>query len=274
MDQIESLKQEFEITGDAQEISGGRGSTISIGEYILKPLDTTSEEANWVMDLYEAINKVCENESFEIARPKRNRSGNWISNGWICFYKSKGKEDRAQLLEKLEISNELHKLLENYPKPDFLDLRNNRSSIADNIAWQSSDAQISYKPLKEVFNKLQTISPKINLPSQIIHGDLGGNILFSESSKPVVIDFSPYFRPKAFANAIMVVDDLVWGSKDFKLLEELRVIDPDTFNLLPKAELKRLLELDGFLKESNSFDIEKEMGSHNEFLVKLYDIFQ
>jgi Ser/Thr protein kinase RdoA (MazF antagonist) len=46
-------------------------------------------------------------------------------------------------------------------------------------------------------------------PSQLIHGDLTRNVLFADEQPPADIDFSPYWRPKAFASAIVAVDAVV-----------------------------------------------------------------
>ncbi|MFI7236077.1 hypothetical protein [Streptomyces cyaneofuscatus] len=46
--------------------------------------------------------------------------------------------------------------------------------------------------------------------AQLIHGDLTGNVLFAPDQVPVVIDFSPCWRPPVFAEAIVVADGLLW----------------------------------------------------------------
>lgn len=44
-------------------------------------------------------------------------------------------------------------------------------------------------------------------------------MLFHEELPPVVIDLSPYWRPAAFASAIVVADALVWEGADETLLD-------------------------------------------------------
>lgn len=46
-------------------------------------------------------------------------------------------------------------------------------------------------------------------PSQLVHGDLSGNVLFAEGLAPAIIDFSPYWRPTSYADAIVVIDAAV-----------------------------------------------------------------
>ena len=50
----------------------------------------------------------------------------------------------------------------------------------------------------------------VDLPDQLIHGDLSGNVLFDPVLPPAVIDWSLYWRPAAYARAVVVVDGLLW----------------------------------------------------------------
>ena len=50
----------------------------------------------------------------------------------------------------------------------------------------------------------------VTAPSQLIHGDLSGNVLFHAELPPAIIDFAACWRPVAFASAIVVADALVW----------------------------------------------------------------
>jgi hypothetical protein len=61
----------------------------------------------------------------------------------------------------------------------------------------------------------------VDLPAQLVHGDLAGNVLFHPELPPLVIDLSPYWRPPAFASAVVVVDALVWLGADEDLVKPL-----------------------------------------------------
>ena len=50
----------------------------------------------------------------------------------------------------------------------------------------------------------------VRAANQVIHGELSGNVLFAAGQAPAVIDFSPYRRPAAYADAIVAVDGLLW----------------------------------------------------------------
>jgi hypothetical protein len=52
-----------------------------------------------------------------------------------------------------------------------------------------------------------------------VHGDLSGNVLFAEELAPAIIDFSPSWRPPAYASAIVVADAIVWEGADELLID-------------------------------------------------------
>ena len=50
-------------------------------------------------------------------------------------------------------------------------------------------------------------------------------MLFDETQPPALIDFSPYWRPAAYAAAIVVADALVWEGADAGILNALSHTD-------------------------------------------------
>ena len=80
----------------------------------------------------------------------------------------------------------------------------------------------------------------MRLPAQLIHGDLGGNVLFAPGQPPAMIDFSPYWRPAGLALAIAAVDALTWSGADPAILGEL-ADQPELGQLLARAHVGRLV---------------------------------
>ncbi len=82
------------------------------------------------------------------------------------------------------------------------------------------------------------------MKNQIIHGDLCGNILFHDTLPPVVIDFSLDYRPREYAEAILLADAIVWengGEEAYSLLpanSEQILLRACLFRLITKALLK------------------------------------
>jgi hypothetical protein len=59
----------------------------------------------------------------------------------------------------------------------------------------------------------------------VIHGDLTGNTVFADPDPPAILDFSAYWRPTAYASAIVVADALVWEGADPSILTAVAHID-------------------------------------------------
>jgi len=56
---------------------------------------------------------------------------------------------------------------------------------------------------------------------QLVHGDLTGNVVFAEGLPPGIIDFSPYWRPAAYAIGVVVADAVVWEGADLTLVDHV-----------------------------------------------------
>ena len=72
----------------------------------------------------------------------------------------------------------------------------------------------------------------------MIHADLGGNVLFHDTLPPAVIDVSPYWRPAAYADAIVVADTVAWSGAGDEVVERLLRAQGD--QLLLRAVLFRV----------------------------------
>jgi hypothetical protein len=84
----------------------------------------------------------------------------------------------------------------------LIDPRTDPWAVGDRVAWGEAD-------FPELDDVLAAFKP-VDAPSQLIHGDLTGNVLFHDELPPAIIDFAPYWRPVEFASAIVVSDALCW----------------------------------------------------------------
>jgi hypothetical protein len=83
----------------------------------------------------------------------------------------------------------------------------------------------------------------VNLSSQLIHGDFGGNVMFSDDQPPAVIDFAPFWRPVEFAVGVIIADAIVWEGADRTLMDA--GIELDSFDQhMARAELRRVIEIE------------------------------
>lgn len=80
-------------------------------------------------------------------------------------------------------------------------------------------------------------------PSQLIHGDLLGNVLFTDGRPPTIIDWPPYWRPAGLGAAIAAVDAVCWHGFPIDGLERLGDGVPEWSQLLVRALAFRVATL-------------------------------
>jgi len=80
----------------------------------------------------------------------------------------------------------------------------------------------------------------VDLPDQLVHADLAGNVLFADGAAPAVIDFSPLERPAGLPLAVVAVDTLTWRRARPEVLSYLAG-QPEIDQLLARAQVYRLV---------------------------------
>ena len=186
----------------------------------------------------------------------------------------------------LEASRAMHAdLLHLYPPsstppPPAILARTDRWAWADHYAWSEisltsipnleSSMLTRLQPHLDRLTALLTLSPSqlaqdrdVNVSQrQLIHADLSGNLLFSnppdevQSLRPGIIDFSPLWRPVAYAEAIVAADLLLWRKGDLESIRELGLLQGQgRQEILVRATLFRVvtfaIEVDwGFVKRN------------------------
>lgn len=215
-------------------LAGGRGSAWRAGEVVLKPADTTPEMQEWQAGILSSI----PTDGFRVAPPPRAASGAFIVEGWIAAPFLAGSHEPRRWPDIIAVGRRFHEALKNVARPAFLDSRADPWSIADRVAW--GDLDLGPYRRRTIVSRLEPALRPLRAPAQMIHGDLTGNVLFADPEPPAVIDLSPYWRPPAFASAIVVADALVWEGADESLLEVVDDID-DFGQFLARALLYRIV---------------------------------
>jgi uncharacterized protein (TIGR02569 family) len=90
-----------------------------------------------------------------------------------------------------------------------LDLRDDPWSIGDLVAWEEVPIQ-ACRLAVNLLEPLVRARRRVNLASQAVHGDLPGNVPFSDGLSPAIIDWPVYWRPPSWAAAVAVVYALCW----------------------------------------------------------------
>lgn len=237
----ENVLAAFAVTEQIELLVGGQGNNYRAGDVVLKPIDNI-EEYEWIAETMNNIKQ----DGFRVPHFIKSINGNWVEEGWAAYNFVEGTHKENHWEEKINACELFHYALKNLPCPDFISRKNDPWAIADRVVW--GEQSIKHNPrLQKELNKLKALLKPINLPNQLVHGDFTGNVLFQENLPPAIIDFSPYFRPKDFAKAIIVVDALVWEGADESILQLVKDL-PEIKQLIIRAEMRRLIEIEECLK--------------------------
>jgi uncharacterized protein (TIGR02569 family) len=186
---------------------------------VLKPLDLDESQLAWQAEVFASL--PC--DGFRVARPRRARDGSLTAGGWCAWEAVEGGHERRRWPEIVAVGERLHAALVGVPRPGFLARRADPWATGDRVAWGELPAS-ELAHVKHVPRLAAALEPTA-APSQLIHGDLTGNVLFDDRLPPAVIDFSPYWRPAAFASAIVVADALVWEGAQEDLLDAVAHVE-------------------------------------------------
>lgn len=209
----------FGVSGTPVPLEGGQGSSWRVSEAVLKPLDLAEPELEWQAQLFASIS--C--DEFRVARPLRASDGSLVVAGWCAWEAVEGGHEECRWPEIIAVGERFHTALVGVPRPDFIAQRTDPWAIGDRVAWGELPAD-EFAHVKHL-PRLAAALRQINASSQLIHGDLTGNVLFDDQLPPAVIDFSPYWRPTPFASAIVVADALVWEGADEGILDAAKHLE-------------------------------------------------
>jgi uncharacterized protein (TIGR02569 family) len=213
-------------------LAGGQGRAFTAGDVILKQV-IDEGEATWIAETLLALP---DPSTFRLIRPVPARDGRWVVGGWSAWQAMPGRVVPGSWRDALAVSGAFHHhvagLVASGPPR-----RTHPWAIGDRYAWDEEHVEID-GPLAAVVARLQRDRVPLDLPNQLIHGDLINNILFDAHLPPAVIDVSPYWRPARYADAIIVVDAIGWNGAGAEAAVSLR--DDVGRQLLLRATLFRL----------------------------------
>ncbi len=192
-----------------------------------------------------------------IARPFRSTDGRYVVSGWRAdTYIAGSPEPRYD--EVLQVAERLHSALTKLERPRFLlqppappytDV--DVFAAADRAAWEDQPMRTARaagmtEPMTDdgrtsldAVKTLAGLRRPVTSPSQIVHGDLFGTVLFAGAAAPGITDLVPYWRPASWAAAVVAVDSLAWGGADENLLDRWSD-QPEWGQMLLRATMFRL----------------------------------
>lgn len=214
-----SVLEAFNVSGPAVRLEGGQGSSWSVGDAVIKPLDLSEEALAWQAEAFASIS--C--DGFRVSRPLRAEDGLLVVDGWCAWEAVEGRHEERRWPEIIAVGERFHAALAGVPRPDFIALRTDPWAIGDRVAWGELPAS-EFAHVKHLTRLASALRPVV-ARSQLIHGDLTGNVLFDDRLPPAVIDLAAYWRPPAFASAIVVGDALLWEDADESVLHAVAHVE-------------------------------------------------
>jgi hypothetical protein len=168
----------------------------------------------------------------------------WVAWQWLPGEPASWSGVSPSWPSLIAASRAFHAALAGRPAPPWLGRDGSRWTTGDQVAWGERDpgSVLAAAPAAlagQLRSLLAALRP-VRLPAQLIHGDLGGNVLFAPGQPPAVIDFSPYWRPAGLALAVAAVDALTWSGADPAILGDL-ADQPELDQLLARAHVGRLV---------------------------------
>ncbi|KAJ6781191.1 hypothetical protein PWT90_05968 [Aphanocladium album] len=253
----ENILAAFGVASNAalKPLPGGSLVCYLAGDDVVFRPSEDDAESEQIAEILSKLRKIMPaTAEYRVSRPIAlvGCSERFVSGGWTAWsFLSGCGRDEIIWSETLHVCRAFHRDLGTLKisKPEFLDRRMNRFRLADRFAWGEASLEEMPNvtnstvlsringPIKELVEFRRPLSHE--LPNQLIHGDIGGNMLFdSEGKPPGVIDMTFYWRPQGYGAAIVVADGLLWNQKGGDLIK-LYGTDADDIQLLVRAVLFR-----------------------------------
>ena len=209
---------DFGVLERPEALAGGTGGSWRVGRLVLKHVGTdpvTAEELRWLGTAAASTDEV------RVAAPVPATDGSWVVGGWAATAFLEGTPAGPRWADVLDAGRALHASWARLPRPSFLDRRRSPWDTGARMAWGEEALVVRGDGLRALVDRLVAAYEPVDERSQLVHGDLGGNVLLADGLPPAVIDLSPYWRPPGWALAVVAVDAMVWSDADPSLFIDL-----------------------------------------------------
>ena len=196
------------------------------GDIVLKP-DVDERLQSWVGTQVSPLSR----QGYRLAEPLPARDGSWVVAGWGATRWVGGVSADVRGARPddwraaLDGGRAFHRAVAHLPRPPWLAGRRSWWADADRRAWGEAGPAQPVPELAETALLLEAACGPLGEP-QVVHGDLGGNVLLADGLPPAVIDVTPYWRPTALAEGVLVADALCWSGAGADVLDALDVPVP------------------------------------------------
>ena len=221
----------FAAEGVLEPLEGGRGTTWRAGDLVLSP--GHDESGAWIAPVQARLAvrlDEADPRSVRLALPVPARDGNLTADGWAATRFEPGTTPCRDLPTLRATAHLLHAHLATAlpRRPAALDARTDQWAVADRAAYDAGLATqaAAGRPepgLADLVAELVAGLDGTDLGrEQLVHADLAGNVLLDATGVPFVIDFSPAWRSPLWAEAVCVLDAVLWLDAPVDALDDWR----------------------------------------------------
>lgn len=220
----------FAAEGVLEPLAGGRGLSWRAGDLALSPGHDESEA--WLAPIQARLAVRLDERSprsVRLALPVPARDGNLTVDGWAATRFEPGATPCRDLPTLLATAHLLHAHLATAvpERPAGLDARDEADdpyATAERHAFHGSAPEaVSGTPRAALVADLAAALDDTDLGrEQLVHTDLANNVLLDGAGVPLVIDFSPAWRPPLWADAVCVLDAVLWMHAPEQALDDWR----------------------------------------------------
>ncbi len=238
----------FAVPEDPRPLQGGQGHSVVAGDLVLSPGRDAATCAwlNPVLARLAVELDTTKPRALRIAMPIPSRDGRWVVDGWGASRYEPDTHPCRDLGVLVATGRLLHaRLASAQPSPpDGIRDRTDRWARAERAAFVATGGRgIPLTYAGPLVADLVTRLDDTDLgPDQLVHADLAGNVLLDARGTPVVIDVAPYWRPALWAEAVCVLDAVLWHGADAGVMAQWT--DGTRRQAMLRAALFRLLSDD------------------------------
>lgn len=215
----------FAVPDDTVRLEGGHGHSVLAGDLVLSP-GRDPHTASWLNPVLAPLAAELDHErprSMRLAMPIPTRDLDWVVDGWAASRFEPDTTPCRDLDVLLATGRLLHARLASRvaTQPDGIRDRENRWTRAELIAFgERQPAGIPTSVAALAARLIAELDATGLGPDQLVHGDLAANVLLDTDGIPVVIDVAPYWRPALWADAVCVLDAVLWHGADVAVMEQ------------------------------------------------------
>ncbi|MGF9761921.1 hypothetical protein AAII07_42745 [Microvirga sp. 0TCS3.31] len=221
----------FVADGVLEPLPGGRGTTWRAGDLALTPGHDASEA--WLAPIQARLAVRLDERSprsVRLALPVPARDGGLFVDGWAATRFEPGVTPCRDLATLRATAHLLHAHLAGAvpERPTGLDGRTDRWAVAERQAYDADAAVAAAAEhpepgLPELVDALVAGLDDRDLGREhLVHADLAGNVLLDAAGAPFVIDLSPAWRSPLWAEAVCVLDAVLWLGAPSTALDDWR----------------------------------------------------